>query len=163
MFNSVGTMQPNTFFVALADTPSAANPEWGKHGPSSALTSPSQVSLTSSERPAATYMNGVGSLLQLKGIEGNDPQVVNAQCQQGQTLTHLVRNHCAMVLLLKQLGFTVPLPKKGGKIDIYGLTFQASEVLDHFSWAATLLDHKCGWYDWAEVVARSQWKGLIPG
>jgi hypothetical protein len=93
----------------------------------------------------------------------SDPRVVDARCQQGRTLTHMVRNQRAMVSLLKQLGFSAPLFKKGGQIEVHGFTFHVPDVLVHLGWAVTSFDHKCTWYDWAEVAARSQWKGRIPG
>jgi hypothetical protein len=71
----------------------------------------------------AINMNGgVEMLLQFKGMGKNDPQVADAYCRLGQTLTQKVRNHCTMVSLLKQLGSSVPLLKKGGKVEFHVFT-----------------------------------------
>jgi hypothetical protein len=46
-----------------------------------------------------------------------------------------------------------------GKID-YGKSARRP-LRSMFGWAVTSFDHKCTWYDWAEVAARSNRKGAF--
>jgi len=138
--------------------------------PSSAVTtvnSPSQWLRQNMSPPSSLLDDSIEALCRSRGISADVIEKAKYLTEM-KSLVKMAWNHRAMVKILMALDLhgritDTFLPNKMVTVSDE-MVLQAEMVVKKFGWSSESFKHKCVWYGWAEMAAKSKkWKGSTPG